>query len=42
MENKIQWYASDAADTSIIAYGTITDNPKPTDSKKGRRDFKVT
>lgn len=42
MKKKIQWYAADMADTSIIAYGTITDSPKPTDSKKGRRDYKIT
>lgn len=38
---KIQWYASDKSDTSIIAYGFFTENPKPTDKKKGD-DFKIT
>lgn len=38
---KIQWYASDKSDRSIIAYGFITENPGPTDNKSGD-DFKIT
>lgn len=39
--NKVQWYASDKADSNIIAYGFYTGSPRCSDRKKGD-DFKIT
>lgn len=40
-ELKIQWYAADKEDTSIISYGFFTKYFQPPDNKKGD-DFKIT
>ncbi len=37
---RIQWYASEKSDNSIIAYGFYCENPKASDSKNGN-DFKI-